>query len=264
MISPLREDTLEFHHRQLRFMRYPIAFFLIANVTCVLHALTLKRSPNTTAVDAPKAVSASDTLEKPQFETHVQVLDPPTKSVAPLDVTEVAKELDPTRDEPPVIAEEEQPNAKSAQVRQQLLANLQKRRLDWQAKRAKAPAVTPAEENRPAASNPEEKSPSVAAADTEMAAKPEPVRQTVEDRGVQNTEIVVLNPSNSPAPISFLLDKALTTLKPGEFRILSTDTEHTVQFHRGGDFGNASVKLKAGEYAFSVGTQGWQLGREEE
>ena len=72
-------------------------------------------------------------------------------------------------------------------------------------------------------------------------------------------QLQIENPTNSGGTVKFLIDGRPCTLRPGESRSLPTETPHRIQFHRGGKFGNADIRLSEGHFKFQVSNQGWQL-----
>ena len=65
MLSPIREDTLDFHLKRLRWLRYPIAFALLANITCVLHAVSRPVDSTVPATDIVVQVNDSEQAPTP-------------------------------------------------------------------------------------------------------------------------------------------------------------------------------------------------------
>jgi hypothetical protein len=72
-------------------------------------------------------------------------------------------------------------------------------------------------------------------------------------------QLTLENPTNSGGTVNFLIDGRPCKLRPGESRSLPTETPHRIQFHRGGEFGNADIRLSEGHFKFQVSNQGWQL-----
>lgn len=74
------------------------------------------------------------------------------------------------------------------------------------------------------------------------------------------TQIVTLaNSASNRAGISILVDGKTVTLQPGQTFSGPPAATLTVEFHRGGDFGNASHALKPGAFVFEVRKNGWNL-----
>jgi hypothetical protein len=67
------------------------------------------------------------------------------------------------------------------------------------------------------------------------------------------------NGQQNGVPVSFVLDGRVYTLHPGESHQFPVGTSWSIQFHRGGAFGNASEAVTPGEYQFVVGPDGWAL-----
>jgi hypothetical protein len=54
------------------------------------------------------------------------------------------------------------------------------------------------------------------------------------------------------------------SLAPGQSRQLSGKKAWRIEFHRGGDFGQADLSLARGAYRFAVTRAGWDLLREKD
>jgi hypothetical protein len=67
------------------------------------------------------------------------------------------------------------------------------------------------------------------------------------------------NPPGSGGTVHFLIDGRPCTLLVGESHLFPAETPHSIQFHRGGDFGNDEVCLTGGQFQFKVTDAGWQL-----
>jgi hypothetical protein len=74
------------------------------------------------------------------------------------------------------------------------------------------------------------------------------------------TGLTIRNALENEEPVSFLVNGRVCELRPGEAHEFAADTSWTVQFHRGGSFGNAKQTLTPGDYRFVVTDQGWDLG----
>ena len=69
--------------------------------------------------------------------------------------------------------------------------------------------------------------------------------------------LVLVNPSE--VEIGYLVDGEVYGLGPGERHEIGSDQKWAIEFHRGGDFGEATYELSAGTYEFRVGDSGWEL-----
>jgi len=69
----------------------------------------------------------------------------------------------------------------------------------------------------------------------------------------------LVNPSETGGVVYYAVDGESFSLSPGEYHELAPATECLVEFHRGGDFGYATLNLAAGDYLFVVGETGWSL-----
>jgi hypothetical protein len=69
--------------------------------------------------------------------------------------------------------------------------------------------------------------------------------------------LVLVNPSD--VEIGYLVDGEVHKLGPGERHKIGRDQNWVIEFHRGGDFGEATYELSAGTYEFRVGDSGWEL-----
>jgi hypothetical protein len=68
---------------------------------------------------------------------------------------------------------------------------------------------------------------------------------------------LLVNPEENGASISYVLANHQYTMQPGQSQRI--DREYTIEFHRGGDFGNARYSLPAGTYEFTLTDGGWDL-----
>jgi hypothetical protein len=69
--------------------------------------------------------------------------------------------------------------------------------------------------------------------------------------------LVLVNPSD--VEIGYLVNGEVHRLGPGERHEIGSDQNWAIEFHRGGDFGEATYELSAGTYEFRVGDSGWEL-----
>jgi hypothetical protein len=67
------------------------------------------------------------------------------------------------------------------------------------------------------------------------------------------------NPIANGGDVYYAINKVSFSLSPGEYHSLPQTSACLVEFHRGGDFGNAKLQLQAGDYVFDVGETGWIL-----
>jgi len=79
-----------------------------------------------------------------------------------------------------------------------------------------------------------------------------------------NIGLVLRNPVNSGGPIHFLVDGEVRVLEPGGQLTLSAGATRLIEFHRGGEFGDARFSLADGVHVFTVTPQGWDLRPERE
>lgn len=75
----------------------------------------------------------------------------------------------------------------------------------------------------------------------------------------ESPDVVIVNPAESGGPVLYLLDGEVHRLEPGESQELTRGRDYTVEFHRGGEFGDAKRVLQAGTYRFGVNDDGWSL-----
>jgi hypothetical protein len=79
-----------------------------------------------------------------------------------------------------------------------------------------------------------------------------------EPRSVDRS-LAIFNPADTGATLSFLVNGELVVLQPGEHREFNGSSSWQIDFHRGGDFGNASRVVTHGKYRFSATNSGWAL-----
>jgi hypothetical protein len=78
-------------------------------------------------------------------------------------------------------------------------------------------------------------------------------------RAADGASVTLINPRESGGPVRFLLNGRESVLRPGETQQLSADRTWLIEFHRGGDFGEARYTLTSGAYRFRVTGRGWEL-----
>lgn len=75
----------------------------------------------------------------------------------------------------------------------------------------------------------------------------------------QPDRVVLSNPLDSGGTVRFLVNGEARLLRPGDSRNLDLPGPWHIQFHHGGDFGNADYTIDQGTYAFEVTDRGWDL-----
>lgn len=71
--------------------------------------------------------------------------------------------------------------------------------------------------------------------------------------------LLLICPATNGSDIHFVVNNEDRVLRPGQSeRLLGRDL-WTIQFHRGGEFGDAKYVLAAGSYKFTAGPRGWDL-----
>jgi hypothetical protein len=76
-------------------------------------------------------------------------------------------------------------------------------------------------------------------------------------------ELCVLYPPSDGSEIHYLVNGEDRVLRPGQSDRLTGRQSWKIQFHRGGEFGDAKYELSAGTYQFTAGPQGWELAQVE-
>jgi hypothetical protein len=71
--------------------------------------------------------------------------------------------------------------------------------------------------------------------------------------------VVLHNPSTTGGAVGFMVNRRAYTLEPGQSRRLQAGELGLLQFHRGGDFGDARHELSPGAFEFQVTNEGWAL-----
>jgi hypothetical protein len=77
------------------------------------------------------------------------------------------------------------------------------------------------------------------------------------DGAAVSSGTLLLNPAVNGETISYVLANRQYTMKPGQSQRL--DRTYTIEFHRGGEFGNARYSLPTGTYEFTITDRGWEL-----
>ncbi len=80
-------------------------------------------------------------------------------------------------------------------------------------------------------------------------------------KNITPSVVRLVNPIANGGDVHYVVNKVPFSLSPGEYHELSQTAECLVEFHRGGDFGNAEVQLQTGDYVFAIGETGWNLAR---
>jgi hypothetical protein len=77
----------------------------------------------------------------------------------------------------------------------------------------------------------------------------------------QGVGLVLINPSDNSAGVSFNVDNQPVTLQPGQQITLTTKPSFTIAFNRGPGLGNTSYQINDGKiYSFTAGNgTGWEL-----
>lgn len=71
--------------------------------------------------------------------------------------------------------------------------------------------------------------------------------------------IRITNPSTATAPINYSLNGFQYTIRPGESQTLINDRLWTIQFDRGGEFGQTRYSLSPGQFEFTPTATGWDF-----
>lgn len=96
-------------------------------------------------------------------------------------------------------------------------------------------------------------------ADNQQPARPQGGDADAAIEPTPNTGVVLLNPSTNGIEVQYLFNGQSHTLKPGEAHHIGSPTTCRVEFHRGGDYGNAALSLSQGTFQFTVTARGWDL-----
>jgi hypothetical protein len=73
----------------------------------------------------------------------------------------------------------------------------------------------------------------------------------------QPANITISNPTTNGIALSYMLDGQVFTMQPGQIQKLERTA--TIDFNRGGAFGNARYSLTDGVYTFTPSGIGWEL-----
>jgi hypothetical protein len=71
--------------------------------------------------------------------------------------------------------------------------------------------------------------------------------------------LTIVNAAKHAIEVGFLVDNESIKLAPGQSRHFEGVQERRIEFHRGGDFGVAEMRLSQGEHRFTISSKGWQL-----
>ena len=89
---------------------------------------------------------------------------------------------------------------------------------------------------------------------------PLPVNDSIpEVKTARSTGVLLSNPAESGGIIHYLVDGAAYSLHPGQMHELDGERAPRVEFHRGGQFGDAVYNLGPGKYVVHVTQGGWNL-----
>jgi len=72
-------------------------------------------------------------------------------------------------------------------------------------------------------------------------------------------DLQIVNPAETGGTVFYLVNGEVNSLGPGESHNLKNGRQYTIEFHRGGEFGEAELQLQAGTYHFRVDDTGWNL-----
>lgn len=71
--------------------------------------------------------------------------------------------------------------------------------------------------------------------------------------------VTLVNPTQTRGTVHFLLNGQISSLTPGQSRKFEDGDAWAIEFHRGGEFGDAVFTLSQGVYSFKVTRNGWDL-----
>lgn len=72
-------------------------------------------------------------------------------------------------------------------------------------------------------------------------------------------DLQIVNPAETGGTVFYLVNGEVNSLEPGESHNLKNGRQYTIEFHRGGELGEAELQLQAGTYHFRVDDAGWNL-----
>ncbi len=72
-------------------------------------------------------------------------------------------------------------------------------------------------------------------------------------------ELELVNPQFSGGPVRYVVDGTVYSLQPGQRHKLIGGRTRLVEFHRGGESGDATHALTSGQFVFHVTQKGWEL-----
>jgi hypothetical protein len=88
----------------------------------------------------------------------------------------------------------------------------------------------------------------------------DPVPDMAPDEKIEDGDIVIANPIENDAAVSYLLmSRYPYTIEAGFKQQLANDREWLIEFDRGGSYGKARYTLPEGRYDFVVTEKGWEL-----
>lgn len=71
--------------------------------------------------------------------------------------------------------------------------------------------------------------------------------------------LTLANPGDTGIEVYYAVDGTILMLAPGQSKQFSGGQTRRIQFHRGGEFGEADYTLTSGAYEFRVSSTGWDL-----
>lgn len=72
-------------------------------------------------------------------------------------------------------------------------------------------------------------------------------------------DLLIVNPAETGGTVFYLVDGEVQSLEPGESHNLKNGRQYTIEYHRGGEFGEAELQVQSGTYHFRVDNAGWKL-----
>ena len=98
-------------------------------------------------------------------------------------------------------------------------------------------------------------------APVEIAQRPTPDRPHEQDGKSESQVFVLHNPKRNGGEVSCLVNGKEYLLRPGQSHQFTDGPTWLVEFHRGGDFGNAERVLASGSFEFTVTDGGWDIAK---
>lgn len=88
---------------------------------------------------------------------------------------------------------------------------------------------------------------------------PAELKETIEINDAAQVATIIFNPATTGGTVHFVVDGEIYSLSPAEYRCFAGPSKKRVVFHKGDELIDVAQEVLAGEFAFAVGSSGWEL-----